>query len=80
MPTVAKKPNADRSRVSVKPFLITTDADSQFRLTVRRTWYNSQNFPIVESELQAEIFSSMNAVRAFAREQFGAEAGQFART
>lgn len=79
MSTAAKKPNADRSRVSVKPFLITTDADSQFRLTLRRTWYNSQNFPIVESELQPEIFSSMNAVRAFAREQFGAEVGQFAR-
>ncbi|MES2498124.1 MAG: hypothetical protein V4618_18560 [Pseudomonadota bacterium] len=67
------------SRVPVKPFLITKDENGQFRLTVRRTWYNSQNYPLVDSKLQDEIFPSMNAARAFAREFFGAEAGQYAR-
>lgn len=67
------------SRVPVKPFLITKDENGQFRLTVRRTWYNSQNYPLVDATLQEEIFPSMNAARAFAREHFGAEAGQYAR-
>jgi len=73
------KSAADKSRVPVKPYLVTTDEDGQFRLTVRRTRYNSQNYPLVDSELRVETFRSMAAVRAFARDEFGAEAGQFAR-
>jgi len=73
------KSTADTSRVPVKPYLITNDELGHFRLTLRRTRYNSQNYPLVDSELQAETFPSMAALRAFAREQFGAEAGQFAR-
>ena len=76
---VTAKSTADRSRTPVKPSLVTNDEDGNFRLTVCRTRYNSQNYPLVDSELQVETFGSLNAVRAFAREQFGAKAGQFAR-
>ena len=80
MITGTVKSNIDKSRVPVKPFLITNDESGQYRLTVRRTWFNSQNYPLVDSKLQEEVFKSMNAARAFAREHFGAEAGQFARS
>lgn len=66
-------------REIVKPFLITKDESGTFRLTVRRTWYNSQNYPLVNSTLQDEIFKTISEARAFAREHFGAEAGQYAR-
>ncbi|KRB79867.1 hypothetical protein ASE00_19415 [Sphingomonas sp. Root710] len=68
------------SRVPVKPFLITSSGPGEFRLTVRKTRYNSQNYPLVELVLQDEVFHSMNAARAFAREHFGAQPGQFARS
>ena len=48
----------------------------QFRLTVRVTRYNSQNYPLVTATLQDEIFKTATAARAFAREVFGAEPGQ----
>ncbi len=67
------------SRVPVKPFLITKTEDGSFTLTVRVTRYNSQNYPLVDSTLQDEVFKSMNEARAFARDHFGAEAGQYAR-
>ena len=66
------------SRIPVKPFLIAKDADGQLRLTVRETRYNSQGYPLVTSTLQDEIFPTATAARIYAREQFGAEAGQFA--
>lgn len=77
--TVKASRSADMSRVPVKPFLITSSAPGEFRLTVRKTRYNSQNYPLVDSFLQDEVFKTMNAARAYAREHFGAEAGQFAR-
>lgn len=66
-------------REPVKPFLIAKDENGDIRLTVRRTWFNSQNYPLVDSKLQDEIFPTMTAARAFAREHFGAEAGQYAK-
>ncbi|WP_028966272.1 hypothetical protein [Sphingomonas phyllosphaerae] len=66
------------SRKLVAPFLIAKDADGQFRITIRDTRYNSQNYPIVTSTLQPEMFKSAVAARAHAKQQFGAEAGQFA--
>lgn len=67
------------SRVPVKPFLITQDENAQFRLTVRTTRYNSQNYPLVDSVLQDEVFATLTLARAFAKEHFRAENGQFAR-
>jgi hypothetical protein len=66
------------SRIPVKPFLITKDEDGNFRLTVRVTRYNMYNYPLVTSTLQDETFKTMAAARAFAREEFNAEAGQYA--
>ena len=59
------------------PFLITKDEEGNFRLTVRHTRYNSQGYPLVTSELQKELFRTANEVRAFARDVFKAEPGQY---
>jgi hypothetical protein len=66
------------SKTPMRPFLVARDEAGQFRLTVRETRYNSQHFPIVTSTLQAEEFKTAAAAKAFAKEHFGAEAGQFA--
>ncbi len=66
------------SRIPVKPFLITKDESGMFRLTVRVTRYNMYNYPLVTATLQDESFRTMAAARAFAREYFNAEAGQYA--
>ncbi len=66
------------SRTPVRPFLIAKDEQGRTRLTVRETRYNSQNYPIVTATMQDEIFKTATAARAFAKEHFGAEAGQFA--
>ena len=66
------------SRVAVRPFLITKDVDSRFRLTVRETRYNSQGYPLVTATLQEEAFATAAAAKAHARDLFGAEAGQYA--
>ncbi len=66
------------SRIPVRPFLINKDETGQFRLTVRHTRYNSQNYPIVTATLQDEVFKTAAAAMVFARDNFGAEAGQYA--
>jgi hypothetical protein len=66
------------SRTPVAPFLITKDDEGKFRVTVRSTRFNSQNYPIVTSIMQPELFKSAIAARAHARRELGAEAGQFA--
>jgi hypothetical protein len=66
------------SRTPLRPFLIAKDNDGAVRLTVRETRYNSQHYPLVTSTLQPESFKTATAARAFAKANFGAEAGQFA--
>lgn len=66
------------SRIVPRPYLIAKDEEGAFRLTVRETRYNSQHYPIVTSTLQAESFKTATAARAYAKEHFGAETGQFA--
>jgi hypothetical protein len=66
------------SREILKPFLIAKEADGEFRLTVRETRYNSQGYPLVTSTPVAETFKSATAARTHARDNFGAEPGQFA--
>lgn len=66
------------SRTPVRPYLVAKDDEGSFRLTVRETRYNSQNYPIVTATIQPEAFKTATAAKAFAREQFGAETGQFA--
>jgi hypothetical protein len=69
--------SACMSREAVKPFLIETDDEGRVRLTVRRTRYNSWNYPIVTSSVVEETFATTAQARAHAKEHFGAEAGQF---
>lgn len=66
------------SQPDLRPFLINKDAEGSYRLTVRETRYNSQNYPIVTATMQSELFATAAAARLFARENFSAEAGQFA--
>jgi len=66
------------SREIVKPYLIAKDEDGRFRLTVRETRYNGQGYPLVTASMVAESFKSATAARAHARDNFGAEPGQFA--
>lgn len=61
-----------------RPFLITKDANGMFRLAVRDTHYNSQDYPVVTSHLQEETFETVAAARKFARENFKAKAGEYA--
>ena len=66
------------SREILKPFLIAKGDDGQFQLTIRETRYNSQGYPLVKTTPVEEKFKSAHAARTYARENFGAETGQFA--
>ena len=66
------------SEAEKKPFLIQKDADGNFRLTLRTTRYNSQGYPLVDVELQEEVFSTVAATKAFARDNFQAQPGEYA--
>ncbi|WP_093314986.1 hypothetical protein [Sphingomonas jatrophae] len=66
------------SRTSPAPYLIAKDEEGRFRITIRSTRYNSQNYPITVSTLQPETFATATAARAHAKQEFGAQAGQFA--
>ena len=61
-----------------RPFLINKDEDGNFRLTVRTTRYNSQGYPLVDAELQEEKFKTATAAKAFARDNFRAQPGEYA--
>lgn len=66
------------SRTPVRPFLIARDEEGAFRITIRETRYNSQNYPLVKSTLHADSFKTATAARAYAKAHFGAQAGEFA--
>jgi hypothetical protein len=67
------------SRTPVRPFLIARDEEGgPFRLTVRETRYNSQGYPLITTTKVDELFPTAAAARAHAKENYGAEAGQFA--
>jgi len=61
-----------------RPFLIQKDADGQFRLSVRTTRYNSQGYPLVDVARQEQLFKTSAAARAFARDNFSAQPGEYA--
>ena len=66
------------SREIPKPYLILKDEEGSYRLTVREVRYNSQGYPLVSAHPVAEAFRSATAARTYARDHYGAEAGQFA--
>lgn len=63
---------------ATRPFLINKDEDGNFRLTVRTTRYNSQGYPLVDVKLQTELFKTAAAAKAFARDNFRAQPGEYA--
>ena len=66
------------SREIPKPYLILKDEEGSYRLTVREVRYNSQGYPLVSAHPVEESFRSATAARTYARDHYGAEAGQFA--
>lgn len=66
------------SREIPKPYLIQKAEDGQYRLTVRTARFNSQGYPLITATLVEESFRSALAARAHAREEYGAETGEFA--
>lgn len=66
------------SRTPVRPFLITPDPEGVFRITIRETRFNSQNYPIVTSTVQDEAFETLRAARTYAKLHFAADASQIA--
>ena len=62
----------------VKPFLIEKDDEGNVRLTVRETRYNSQGYPWVVKKEVDQTFKTAAAARAYAVEEFGGKAGEFA--
>ena len=66
-----------RNRDFPKPFLIESDGDGGFRLTLRTARYNSQNYPVVTSTVIDERFATTAAARAFAKTRFAATSGEF---
>ena len=60
-----------------RPFLINKDVEGNVRLTVRSTRYNSQGYPLVDTALQTELFKTASAARAFARDNFRAQPGEY---
>jgi len=68
----------DHDRRRTTPYLIEREDEGQYRLTVRETRYNSQNYPIVTALAVDEIFKSTTAARAYAKANFDAQPGEFA--
>jgi len=66
------------SRETIRPFLINKDEAGNFRLTVRDTRYNSQGYPIVTATQHETLFKTAASAKAFARENFAAQPGQYA--
>ena len=64
--------------IPVKPFLIEKNPEGLVRLTVRETRYNSQGYPWVTPVPVEQTFKTAAAARAYAVDQFGAKAGEFA--
>lgn len=65
------------SDATSRPFLINKDDEGNYRLTVRTTRYNSRGYPLVSSAMQEETFKTANAARAFARDNFRAQPGEY---
>jgi hypothetical protein len=70
--------NRAMSREIPKPYLVLKDEAGGYRLTVREVRYNSQNYPLITATQIDESFVTATAARAYAKEKYGAEAGQFA--
>ncbi len=66
------------ANVSLRPFLVAKAEDGSFRLTVRTTRFNSRGYPLVDSVLEEQLFKTAAAAKAFARDNFNAQPGEYA--
>lgn len=66
------------SKVAVRPYLVSKDVDGRFRVTVRTTRYNSQNYPLVTSIMLDDSFFTATAAKAYIRAEYGAVAADIA--
>jgi hypothetical protein len=62
------------TKIAPRPFLISKDEAGVFRVTIRNTRYNSQNYPLVTTTLIDETFKSATAARTYIRAEFKAAA------
>jgi len=60
------------SRVALRPYLITKDAEGVFRVTLRTTRFNSQGYPLVSSSNLDREFRSAAAARLHLRDEYRA--------
>ena len=68
----------DHDRVAARPYAIAPDEAGGYRLILRGTRFNSQNYPLVTETVLGEGFGTAAAARAFAKAEYGAAAGDFA--
>ena len=68
----------DHDRAALRPFLISVDDSGDYRLTLRETRFNSQNYPVVTLTTVEETFRTSAEARAYAKAQYGAATGEFA--
>ncbi len=68
----------DNDRKATKPFLIEKQEAGGVRLTIRETRYNGQGYPIVTSTRLEAAFATAAEARTHAKENYGAQPGDFA--
>ena len=66
------------SREVVRPYLVAKNEDGDYQITVRRTRYNSQGYPLVSADLLTERFATQKAAKLFVHENYRAEKGDIA--
>ncbi|AOH84419.1 hypothetical protein AWL63_11020 [Sphingomonas panacis] len=66
------------SKAISRPYLVCKDDNGVYRVTVRTTRYNSQNYPLVSSEMLEDVFKTQTAAKTFVRETYRAEPGDIA--
>ena len=68
------------SKVAVRPYLISKDSDGRFRVKLRKTRFNSQNYPLVTSTMIGETFTTATAAKNYIRAEYGAVAADIGTT
>jgi hypothetical protein len=60
------------SRVAVRPYLVAKDDEGSFRITIRRTRFNSQGYPLVVATLLDDRFPTAAAAKVHIRTEYNA--------
>ena len=67
------------AKAPLRPFLISSDEDGRYHLTIRETRENSQGYAWVKVTVHEESFDTLAAAKAYARDELGAQPGDYAR-